>query len=158
MAISGRLYRVTFKTSVSNVQDLIGIYAGANKIVAVHGLTLESTGSTSVQNLPVSFVRLPATVTGGSGGSAGSVKPVNPVDASATVTARLNDTTQATTSGTADVIDRRGWNTLNGLFFLPPIPGRPVIIDRNEAFILSLDTGPSSALLVSGKIELEEFL
>jgi hypothetical protein len=44
---------------------------------------------------------LPATVTNGSGGGAGTVKPLVPGDAAASATSRINDTTQATTSGTA---------------------------------------------------------
>ncbi len=78
-----------------------------------------------------------------------------PGDAAATATGRVNDTTQASSSGTAVDLFATAWNTINGLLWVPPNPQRPPVIGLSGAFIVSLDTAPSS-LVSSGSILFEE--
>jgi hypothetical protein len=157
MAVSGRLYQLGFSNvTVSAVQDLFLLLAGASKIVAIQSVSLGQVTNTAVQNLRVRGRYLPTTVTNGSGGSAGTIGRTNPSDAAATATARTNDTTQASTSGTAVDIFDDVWNTVNGFLWLPPIIGRPPIIGLSGAFVLSLDTAPSAGMVSNGTIVFEE--
>lgn len=158
MAISGRLYRVPFKTLVSEAQDLIVVYATATKFGAVHAVRLDQTTIDTRVNLDVSFKRLPAVVTPGSGGTTAPLNAVNPADVAATLTARINDIVPAETSGTAVVLAPMGWNLLTGLIWMPAISGRPLSFDLGEAFVVSLDEDPPAEMLVSGFLEVEEFL
>ena len=156
MAISGRIYTMSFQNvTLSAVQDALAVYAGSSRIFAVLSVNLGQITGTSVANLRVRLRYLPSTVTAGSGGSAGTLKPFVAGDAAATVTGRINDTTQATTSGTAVDLWDDVWNTVNGFLWVPPVPSRPPVIGLNGAFIVSLDTAPSS-LVSSGSVTLEE--
>jgi hypothetical protein len=157
MAVTGRIYTMAFSgVSLSAVQDALALYAGANKIFAVQAVNLGQVTGTTVANLRVRLRYLPGTVTSGSGGSAGTIKPYLPGDVAATVTGRTNDTTQATTSGTAVDIWDDAWNTINGFLWVPPVPSRPPVIGLSGAFILSLDTAPSSSMVANGSVTFEE--
>lgn len=157
MAMSGRIYTTGFQNvSVINPEDLIAVYAGSAKIFALVSVNIGQITGTTVANYRVRLRYLPTTVTAGSGGSAGTVARTVPGDAAATITSRLNDTTQATSSGTAVDIWDDVWNTVNGFLWTPPIPSRPPIIGLSGAFILSLDQAPSPALTISGTVMVEE--
>jgi hypothetical protein len=150
----GRIYSVSFKgVSVSAVQDLFGIYAGA-KAFKVHSISLGQVTATAVGNLKLSLNRLPATVTAGSGGTTPSPEPLSPNDTAATITAQANDTTQATTGGTAQTLFADAINVINGYLFLPPAEDRPIVAP-SQAFIVSLDSAPG-AQTWSGTIVVEE--
>lgn len=156
MAMSGRIYTMQFNAvTMSAVQDALAVYAGTTKKFAVLAVSLMQTSGSTVVNAKISFKHLPATVTAGSAGSAGALKPWVTGDAAATVTGRVNDTTQATTSGTAITLFSGGWSTLNGFDWFPPVNNRPPVIDLSEAFVVSIDTALAS-LVVSGTITIEE--
>lgn len=157
MALSGRLYTLDVNgVSVSAVQDLLAVYAGATKILAPVSVNIGQITGTTVANLRVRLRYLPATVTSGSGGSAATPRPYVPGDVAATATGRINDTTQATTSGTAVDLWTDQWNTVNGFLWVPPIIGRPPVIGLSGAFIVSLDTAPGSAITVNASVTFEE--
>lgn len=156
MAMSGRIYTMSFQgVTLSAVQDMLAVYAGSTKIFAVLSVNIGQVTGTSVANQRVRLRYLPATVTSGSGGSAGTLKPFVAGDAAATITGRINDTTQATTGGTAVDLWDDQWNIINGFIWVPPIPSRPPIIGLSGAFIVSLDTAPSS-IVASGSVVVEE--
>ena len=156
MAVSGRIYTMSFtNVTLSAVQDMLAVYAGASKIFAVLSVNLGQVTGTTVANQRVRLRYLPTTVTTGSGGSAGTLKPFVSGDAAVTVTGRINDTTQATTSGTAVDLWDDVWNTINGFIWVPPIPSRPPVIGLSGAFIVSLDTAPAS-LASNGSVTIEE--
>lgn len=145
MAVSGRIYTIGFaNVTLSAVQDLIAIYAGSSKIFAVLQVNIGQVTGTSVANQRIRLRYLPTTVTTGSGGSAVTPRPYVSGDAAATITARQNDTVQATTSGTAVDLQDDAWNIVNGYLWCPPVPSRPPVIGISGAFIVSLDTAPSS--------------
>jgi hypothetical protein len=151
----GRVYTVGFAgVTVSAVQDLLGVYAGASMAVELHSFSLGQITQTTIGGVRLRLRRLAATVTQGVGGTAPTPALTMPGDAAATATARTNDTTQATTSGTASSIPDV-WNLLNGYLWLPPIDDRP-IIKPSEAFIVSLDTAPASGLVCSGNLTFAE--
>ncbi len=155
MAISGRLYTIGFQgVTIGAAQDLLAAYAGV-KVLGVHSVELGQVTGTTVANMRIRLRRLPSTVTAGSGGSTPTPVPWVSSDVAATFTAHANDPTQATTSGTGvDLVDTV-WNTINGYLWVPPIAGRPIIIPPSAAFILSLDSTPSS-FVTNGTVVIEE--
>ncbi len=135
--IRARPYSVQFhNVSVSAVQDLIALYSGASMASELHGVVIGQVTGTSVANLAISVKRLPASVTAGSGGAAATPQKINRGDGAATATARTNDTSQATTGGTAAVLHADVFNTVNGYQFFWP-PADVPTIGPSEATIMS---------------------
>ena len=153
MALSGRLYTVSFSNvTVAAAQDLFAIYSGV-KVLGIHSIALGAI-NTTVANLRLRMRYLPATVTAGSGGSTPTPRPQVVGDAAATATAHANDTTQASSAGAYDLWDDV-WNTINGYYSVPTIGGRPFVIGPSAAFVCSLDTAPAS-LVCNGTLTFEE--
>lgn len=156
MAISGRLYTVTFtNVTISAVQDALCVIAGATRQFGVHQANIGQITGTSVFNARCRLKYLPVTVTNGSGGSTPTPQKTNPNDAAATITAHANDTTQATSSGTAVDVYGDVINTVNGWVWYPPVPGRPPVAGLSGAMVLSIDTAFSS-LVCNGSMTVEE--
>lgn len=159
MAMMGRMYTMGFNGATlgtSGPQDLLAVYTGSSKIIAPRSVNLSpAIGSTTISNLRIRLRYLPTTVTSGSGGGAGTIARWVAGDAAATATGRINDTTQATTSGTAVDLWDDAWNTINGFLWAPASPNQPPIIGISGAFIVSLDSTPA-ALVVSGSVTFEE--
>lgn len=154
--MTGRLYSINFAdVSVSASQDLINITATAGMAFKIHRIELGQRSLTAWESKPVKLIRLPTTVTAGSGGSTVTPQRMNSGDAAATVTARANDTTPASTSGAASTIFARDWEFLNGFLMVFTPDERPVIAP-SQAVQLNLPTAPSAATLVSGSILVEE--
>jgi hypothetical protein len=152
----GRLYTVSFTdVAITAAQDLFGILATANMAFKVHGVELGQKSLTTWEAKSLKWVRNPATATVGSGGSAATPRPIVPGDVAATVTARVNDTTNQTTSGTQALIWSRDWEFLNGVFWLPAPEQRPVIAP-GQGFALQLVTAPSASMTASGSVMIEE--
>jgi hypothetical protein len=153
-----RVYTMTFaNVSVSAVQDLLAIYAGSSGAAEIHEYVIGQVTATTVGNLRHSLKRLPATVTAGSGGSSGTLNKSRSGDAAATVTGRTNDTSQATTGGTAVLLREDVYNPINGYQFLPAPEDRPACSPA-EALIVSLDTAPGSAESMNGSITVAELV
>lgn len=158
MSISSRQYSVVSNNvSVSAVQDLVSVTAGATKILGIVSVDIGQVTATTVGNLEVTLKYLPSTVTAGSGGASATVSPLNPSDAAATATARKNDTSQATTSGTAITLWSGVWNVINNLTWQPTSAIRLPIIGLSGAFVVSLNTAPGSAMTVNCSVVFEEF-
>jgi hypothetical protein len=155
---SGRTYTINFRgVSISAVQDLCAAYAGASMGIEIVSLTLGQITQTSVEELQISIKRLPATVTNGSGGSSMTPTPDVDTDAAATFTSRINDTTPATTSGTAVYPHVDTWNLVNGYQWIFPERARPSC-KLSEALVFSLDSAPAAARTVSGSMKVHELL
>jgi hypothetical protein len=150
-----RTYNLTFRgVTVSAAQDLLAAYCGANMAIEIVGYKV-SPANPTIEIRAVSIKHLPATVTTGSGGTSITPQKDTPTDAAATFTARANDTTAATTSGTADYADADAWNETNGVQWLYPAGSRPTA-KPSEALVLSLDAAPSSGIAVSGWMKIRE--
>lgn len=116
-----RIYAVPFSGTITNSGgnvDLWSLQPADDKPIRLVGFTLgqiTEVGDTAEESLDITVNRLPSTFTVGSGGS--SVTAKAPVGSSAdtawSFTARVNDTTVATTSGTLTVEDQMGWNVRN---------------------------------------------
>jgi hypothetical protein len=154
--MTGRMYSINFAdVSVSATQDLINITATAGMAFKIHRIELGQRTLTAWESKPVKLIRLPVTVTAGSGGTTVTPRPMNNGDAAATVTAHANDTTAATTSGTATTLMARDWEFLNGFLVVFTPDERPVIAP-SQTVALNLPTAPSGATLASGTILIEE--
>jgi hypothetical protein len=151
---AGRTYTVSFRgVSVSAVQDLIAVYAGAQMAVELVSLTLGEINLTTVEILPISVKRIAATVAAGTGGGAATPARDTTTDSAATFTARINDTTQA--AGTTVYVHADVWNEVNGYQWIWPEKARPSC-SLNEALIFSLDTAPVAARTCSGSVKVRE--
>lgn len=151
-----RTYTITFRQiGITAIQDLCAAYAGANMAIEAVSLTLFEVGNTSAELLELSVKRLGVTVTTGSGGSAFTPVQDTDTDAAATFTARINDTTPATSSGTTAYPHVDGWNLPNGYQWIFPERARPSC-KPNEALIFSLDRAPAASRTVSGQMKVRE--
>lgn len=115
----GRIYAVPYQGTIANAggdTDLLEILPATNKPCKLRGLSLAQTsevGDAAEEGLRISIIRLPATVTSGSGGSSVTPVPMDSGDAAAGFTAEAGNTTVATTSSTAVIIEELGWNVRN---------------------------------------------
>ena len=151
----GREYTVSFQNvSVAAAQDMLAVYAGANMAFEVVSFGV-GPSNTTVENLLINVKRLPATVTTGSGGAAVTPAPDQDSDSSAQVTARRNDTTQATTSGTATYHYSSAVNEVNGIDYIFPTGLRPVA-KPNEAIVFEVTTAPGAGRTMSGYMKVRE--
>ena len=154
---AGRTYTITFRAvSVTAVQDLCAAYAGASMALEVVSLTLFESNSTTAELLEISVKRLTTTVTPGTVGNAFTPARDTPTDAAATFTARINDTSVATTSGSTFFPHVDGWSLPNGSYqWIFPERARPSC-GLSEALIFSLDRAPSGARTLSGQMKVRE--
>jgi hypothetical protein len=126
--------------SVTAVQDLLAAYAASTKKLQLLAVEIGASGQTTVGNYPIRLRYLPSTVTAGSGGASVTPKNVNPDGASPSFTAARNNTTQATTGGTASDVVATMLNPINGYYWQAPVGvGDEPKADLSGAFIVSLD-------------------
>lgn len=153
---AGRMYTVQFhNVSVTNVQDLLAAYAGSSMAIELVSFNIGQITQTSVEAVQISVKRLPGSVTTGSGGTAPTPVPDTDTDAAATFTARVNDTTQATTAGTVVYPMPDVFNEVNGYQWIWPERARPSC-KPTEALIVSLDSAPAAARTMSGSLKVRE--
>jgi hypothetical protein len=160
----GRCYTVTFTAvSVSAQQDFFYIKPAADKPVQIEwakirnvGLRTEA-GDADEDFWQIALIYLPATVTVGSGGSAPTPAPLEVNDTAASFTARVNDTSKATTSGTAVTLDSDGMNNRIGYDYLPIPENRPVVANA-AAIVLALNSTPTGTNTLNGSMYVRELV
>lgn len=115
----GRIYTVVMQgtvTAAGGDTDWLEILPADDKPIKLRGLLISQiseVGDTAEEGLRFSIMRLPATVTSGSGGSAPTPVPMDSADSAAGFAAEVNNTTVATTSGTAVTPVELAWNERN---------------------------------------------
>jgi hypothetical protein len=147
--MAARLYRVPYTGTLTNAggnTDLLSIEPADDKPVRLVGWILGQSsefGDAAEESVRVTLRHMVATVTIGSGGSA--VTPVANRPGTADVvaagfTARCNDTTVATTSGTSTIMEELGWNIRSSPWerWIPE-ELRPVAF-QTEAIIVRLES------------------
>jgi len=158
----GRGYSVSFvAVSVTAQQDLFYIKPAADKICIIESIYVAASGGSAdagdaqEELFDVELLYLPATVTAGSGGTAPTPAPTIVNDAAAGFTARVNDTTKATTSGS--IINRHpdGMNNRIPYVYAPPAEHRDVVANA-AAIVFRLNTTPADAILLSGDMRVRE--
>jgi hypothetical protein len=153
---AGRTYNIIFRAvGVTAVQDLCAAYAGASMALEVVSITLGQITQTSVENLQISVKRLTATVTPGSSGNSFTPSLDTDTDAAATFTARINDTTIATTSGSTAYLHADVDNLVNGYQWIFPERNRPTC-KLSGALIFSLDSAPAASRTMTGSMKVRE--
>lgn len=112
----GRIYTVSYQGTITNAggdTDLLEALPADDKPIRLRGFSLSQiseVGDAAEEGLRISVIRLPATVTSGSGGSSVTPAPMDSADTAAGATCECNNTTVATTSGTAVTMAEYGWN------------------------------------------------
>ncbi len=160
-----RIYAVTFNGTVTNAggdTDLISIQPADDKPCRIRGFIISQTsevGDTAEEGLRVTIKRLTATVTVVSPDA--NVTAAAPIDDSGGTTwgftARTNDTTVMTSSGTTQVLLDMYWNERNSPydFWFPDIDFCPKG-KQTEALTLRIETTAADDLTVSGTMYVEE--
>jgi hypothetical protein len=158
----GRLYDVEFhNVSVSAQQDFFYIKPAADKICVVEAVYLSNVGigadagDAQEELFDVRLAYVPATVTVGSGGNSYTPTPKLVNDTAAGFTARINDTTKATSSGTIIWRHSDGWNVRVPYVYLPPPEHRDLVANA-AAITFQLNSTPTDAILMSGTILVRE--
>lgn len=157
-----RGYTVSFSGTLTNAggdADLLEILPADDKPVKLVQIDLGQTsevGDAAEEGLRISVMRLPATVTGGSGGSAPTPAPLDSADAAAGFAAEVNNTTVATTSGTAITLGEYGWN-IRGPFcqVYPDDQMRPKA-KQGEALVVRCQTTAADDLTIQATFTLQE--
>lgn len=140
----GRIYTVTYSGTITNAggdTDLLEITPADDKPVKIRGMVLSQSseiGDAQEEGIRISVIRLPATFTSGSGGTAPTPAPLDSADSAAGFTVECNNTTVATTSGTAVTVDDRAWNERNSPYewwypdvqFCPKVKGAEGLVVR----------------------------
>jgi hypothetical protein len=117
-----RIYTVPYQgtvTAAGGDTELFELVPAAGKQIRLRGLKLSQwseVGDAQEEGLRISILRMTATVTVGSGGSAVTPVPVHGNDPASGFSARSNDTTVATTSGSTTIIEEFAWNVRNSPF------------------------------------------
>lgn len=154
-----RRYPVTFeRVSVSAAQDLVQVKGAAGKTLRIISQRCKPADGTlpTAMNLAFRGRFLPATVTDGSGGTSATIGgPFDPGDAAPSFTAKLNNTTKATTSGTASVHTEGGEHEFNGYEKVFPDKEQPVI-GPSESYVFELLNTPAATAVLSGEVIVEE--
>lgn len=145
-----RFYRVVFQGTITNAggdQDLLTILPADDKPCKLVGWIVGQTSEVAdaaEESLRLTVRHMTATVTNGSGGSAPTPQPNRPgTDLAAGFTARVNDTTVATTSGTSTIVEELAWNIRNTPWerWIPE-ELRPRAL-QGEALLVRLETTPA---------------
>lgn len=155
-----RRYPVTFeKVSISAAQDIFELYFGSSiykslKILRhwfeVADTTLPASGFLALRSRV-----LPSVVTHGSGGGTAQIGNTQSGDSAASFTAKRNNTTQATTTGTGSIEYEGGFHLYQGHEFMYDKP--PIIIGgQGQSFVFELLSTPAAAIVFSGGLIVEE--
>lgn len=152
----GRIYYAMFDSvAVAAAQDLFEITPADDKPVRLLWVRVTNLVSETSEQLRFRIKRLPATLTSGSGGSSPTIQKQVSSDATASFGAEANNTTPATTNGTAQVLWSEGQNVLTGFDVLFTPETAPIFV-QGEALIVDLPTAPSASINMSGVICVEE--
>ena len=152
----GRTYTVSSNAVVgAAAMDLALIIGAAGKVLRIKRIECSSTDAAAPTSGEMNFkcVYLPATVTPGSGGTTPTPAKQDQGDAAATFTAHANDTSQATTGGSAVTLWSGAAHVLTGLdysFLQPPT------INPSTAFQFVLVTLPSGTIHLDMCVTVEE--
>lgn len=141
-----RIYMCPYTGTVTNSggnTDLLEFLPADDKPTRLRGILLSQiseVGDSAEEGLQVSVQRFAATVTSGSGGSTDAAANRVPIDSADTAyagTVELNNTTVATTSGTASVLAYLGWNERNSPydFWFPDERFCPIVKQGEGGFV-----------------------
>lgn len=160
----GRFYSVPFAnpagtagSSVTAAIDAWEIVNAATKCLILHEIVFgqySDPGDAQAEQLSV-IIKRGITNTAGSGGSAVTPTKHQTGDAAAAFTAKVGNTTQATSAGgSLTSVRAEPWNVQAGYQYAPP-PEQRLTFAPSESIVVSI-TVPSDALTYEGVMVLEE--
>jgi hypothetical protein len=160
-----RIYAVSLAgtvTSAGGNADLWSFQPASNKPIRLRGFKLGQTSEVAdaaEEGVRVTVKRMPATWTVGSGGNAVTAsRPMNSTtDQTWSFTARTNDTTVGTTSGTADILDENAWNIRNSPYevWYPDVDFCPAAFN-GQGLVICLETTLADDITFAGVAYVEE--
>lgn len=151
-----RVYTTMFQAvSIAAVQDLISILAPATSVIEILEVELGKEADTTSEMWRLRFSRLNPTHTAGSGGNSHTPVKNETGDAAAASTCRINDTTQATTSGTKANIFSVNVNALSGYLWVP-LPEDRIWLSPSEKIVFEMVTLPATRTM-NGRIAFREY-
>lgn len=150
-----RVYRVPYTGTITNAggdADLVSLLPADDKPIRIIGWIISQSSEVAdaaEENLRITLRHMTATVTIGSGGSAVTPvanRPGTGEVVAAGFTARCNDATVATTSGTSVIMEELAWNERNTPWerYIPE-ELRPVAV-QGEALIVRMESTPADDL------------
>ena len=83
---------------------------------------------------------------------------MTPNDTASVVTATINNTTLATSSGTIVTLFADEFNFINGFYWSPAGQDDRIIVAPSSAFCVRLGTAPSGSMNVSGSVTFAELV
>lgn len=153
-----RVYTVSMDAvAVTAAQDFFTMLCSSTVPIEIHSVNLDQKTLTQWEARDITFRRLPATVTVTAGTSI-TPRPMVPNDTASVVTATINNTTVATSSGTAVTLLASDFNVLNGFYWSPAGSDDRMIIGPSQAFVVRLGTAPSGSMTVSGSVTFSELV
>lgn len=153
-----RSYRVnTENVLVSAAQDLVQIIGAAGKMGLIDRIYVGASNTTlpTGQQVRIRARILPVTVVNGSGGSTPTVQKTDIGDAASSITALANNTTPATTNGTAVVVGVWAFYLSAGLDFQFPVYSRPPV-GPSQSFVLELLSTVSGTVNLTSEVDFFE--
>lgn len=159
----GRIYSVVLQgtvTAAGGDVDLFEFLPADDKPIKLRGFLisqLSEVGDLAEEGLRISIIRLPATVTSGSGGSSPTPAPPDSADSAAGTLAEVNNTTVATTSGTAVILAEMAWNNRNSPydFWYPDEKFAPKA-KQGEGLVIRMQTTLADDMTFCGTAWIEE--
>lgn len=158
-----RIYTVTYNGTITNAggnTDLLEILPADDKPCRLRGILLSQTSEVAdaaEEGLRITVQRFPANVTSGSGGSTVTPTKMDSADVAAGFAAECNNTTVATTDGTAVTAVDMGWNNRNSPYeqwF--PDEDFALKAKQGEAIIVRLESTPADDFTGSFTFWIEE--
>lgn len=157
-----RYYWVAYSGTLTNAggnTDLLECLPADDKPTKLRYMAISQiseVGDAAEEGLQISVQRFPATVTSGSGGSSVTPTPVDSADTAYGGTVECNNTTVATTSGTAVFFGYYGWNERSALVEWWADPAMAPKAKQGEGLFVRCDTTAADDLTVNLAFLLEE--
>jgi hypothetical protein len=150
-----RRYTIGFAQVACTVaQDLVAIKCAATCVVRIIEVRLSQSASTTSTMQRVRHSKATATLTLGSGGSTPTAIKAESGDAAAASTFHVNDTTQATTSGTKSTWFEDVFNFVSGYLWVP-VPEESIFLAPGEGYVFEFPAAPASGTY-DGSVTFEE--
>ncbi len=151
-----RRYAITFSAvAITGAQDPLELTPADDIPLALIGWELFQTsdhGDAQAEGLSLTVIR--GHTVGGSGGTSVTPAPLDPGDAAASFTAKVNNTTVAS-SGTTASLYAGGWNLQAGAEKYFPEELRPRVKQSNTTLVVRM-SAPADSITVNGVFWVEE--
>lgn len=152
----GRVYAVPFSAvAVTAAQDLVEASPGDDLLLRLIGWKLFQTsdhGDAQAEGLSLTVIR--GHTVAGSGGTSVTPARLDPTDSAATFTAKVNNTTVAS-SGTPITVQAGGWNLQAGADEYLPEELRPVARQSDGTLVVRM-SAPADSITASGVFYFQE--